>query len=196
MRWWALVSAGLAPVLLIGGWTLAAHRQPHGYDATRDTISALAGLGAADRWVMTAALVGLGLCHVVTALGLARAAVAGRVLLATGGVATLLVAAFPVPRTGSSAVHAVAALVAFGALTVWPALARVPAHALVATAVLAALLAWFGAELFSDGGRTGLSERVLAGAQALWPLCVAVSSARPGGPAPGEAGRTAWPRAG
>ena len=37
---WA--SATAAPVALIGGWTLAATRQPEAYDATRDTISALA----------------------------------------------------------------------------------------------------------------------------------------------------------
>lgn len=177
MRWWVLVSAGSAPVLLIGGWTLAARRQPAGYDATRDTISALAGLGATDRWVMTAALVGLGVCHVVTALGLRPAATPGRIVLAAGGVATLLVAVFPVPRSGSSAAHAAAALVAFGALTLWPALARVPRYAPVATVVLAALLAWFGFELFTDGARIGLSERVLAGAQALWPLCAAGSQA-------------------
>ena len=180
MRWWAVVSSGLAPVFLIGGWTLAAHRQPAGYDATTDTISALAGLGAADRWVMTAGLVGLGLCHVVTALGLGPVGTAGRVLLAVGGLATLMVAVFPVPTAGSSSAHAVAALVAFGALTLWPALARVPRPyvAVAVTVVLAVLLAWFGAELFGDGRRTGLSERVLAAAQALWPFCVAVGPAR------------------
>lgn len=178
VRWWGLVSAGLAPVFLIGGWTLAAHRQPAGYDATRDTISALAGLGATDRRVMTVALAGLGLCHVVTALGLRRAAAPGRVLLAAGGVATLAVAVFPVPRTGSSGAHAAAAFVAFGALTLWPALARAPRYAVVATAVLAVLLAWFGVELFGAGGRIGASERVLAGAQALWPLCAAVALLR------------------
>jgi hypothetical membrane protein len=175
VRWWVLLSSGLAPVLLVGGFTLAAHRQPAGYDATRDTISALAGYGATDRWVMTAALLGVGVCHVVTAVGLRPVAVAGRVLLAAGGVATLLVAAFPLPRTGSSLPHAVAALVAFAALTAWPALAR---RSFVATAVLALLLAWFGYELFSDGDRVGLSERVLAAAQAIWPLCVAVAGSR------------------
>lgn len=171
----ALVSASLAPVFLIGGWTLAAQRQPAGYDATRDTISALAGLGATDRWVMTAGLVGLGVCHLVTASGLRNAATAGRILLATGGVATLAVAAFPVPRTGSSAAHAVAALVAFGALTLWPAFAR---GSKGATAVLAILLAWFALELFGDGAHIGLSERVVAAAQALCPLFVLIVTRR------------------
>jgi hypothetical protein len=188
VRWWAVLSAGLAPVVLVGGWTLAARRQPGGYDAIRDTISALAGHGATDRWLMTAGLAGLGGCHVVTALGLRPAATPGRVLLATGGAATLLVAAFPVPRTGTSQAHFAAALVAFGALTLWPTLAAVrpptapalwalrPDVCLAATAVMASLLGWFGVELFGDGSHVGLSERVLAAAQALWPLCVAVAA--------------------
>jgi len=187
VRWWAVLSAGLAPAFLVGGWTLAARRQPAPYDAVRDTISALAGLGASDRWVMTAGLTGLGACHVVTALGLRPAATPGRVILATGGLATLLVAAFPVPRTGTSQAHFAAALVAFGALTSWPAFAAAwrrpaappvlrPVVSVTATAALAALLGWFGAELFGDGPRVGLSERVLAAAQALWPLCVAVAA--------------------
>ena len=45
--------------------------------------------------------------------------------------------------------------------------------------LLAVLLAWFTVELFGDGTHVGLSERVLAGAQAMWPLCVAMIT-RPG----------------
>jgi hypothetical protein len=92
------LSAALAPVFLIGGWTVAAGRQPTGYSPARETTSALAGLGATDRWVMTIGLAALGICHLVTALGLRPAAGTGRLLLATGGVATVLVAVFPVPR--------------------------------------------------------------------------------------------------
>lgn len=171
-----LVSSGLAPVFLIGGWILAARRQPATYDSTRDTISALAAIGADDRWLMTTGLVGLGLCHLVTASGLWPVSAVGRVMLAVGGVATVLVAAFPQPREGSSPAHMVAALVAFVALTLWPAFGRFPlVPGIVATVVIAGLLAWFGVELFSDGARIGLSERALAAAQALWPLCVAVT---------------------
>ena len=36
---WVLFSAVGAPVLLIGGWTLAAARQPDGYDSTVQTIT-------------------------------------------------------------------------------------------------------------------------------------------------------------
>ena len=70
MRTWAVVSASVAPIALIGGWTLAATRQPAGYDPVRDTISALAARHAADPWIMTAGLAVLGACHVVTAAGL------------------------------------------------------------------------------------------------------------------------------
>lgn len=180
---WTVLSAAAAPVLLIGGWTLAAARQPGGFDATTETISALAASGAADRWIMTTGLAGLGACHVITALGLRPAAPPGRLVLAAGGLATVLVAGFPQPAGGSSAAHVLAAAVAFPALSVWPALARrrksawLPAGVSVGAAVvLLGLLGWFGAELYGGGTRLGLSERVLAGAQALWPLAAVLLS--------------------
>ena len=63
MRKITWVSATAAPIALIGGWTVAATRQPEAYDATRDTISALAAHGADDRWLMTAALAVVGGCR-------------------------------------------------------------------------------------------------------------------------------------
>jgi hypothetical membrane protein len=187
--WWGLVSSAAAPVLLIGGWTLAATRQPAAFNSSSDTISALAGLGATDRWVMTTALAGLGLCHITTALALRPLPRPGRLLLGAGGVATLLVAALPLPKgDGGSVSHTVAAGIAFVALSVWPAFswrrgARSPAPlrpvvALGAATVLLGLLGWFGAELAADDGRVGLAERVTAGAQALWPLAAVVASRR------------------
>jgi len=183
--WWALASAGAAPVLLIGGWALAEARQPPGYDPIRDTISALAALGATDRFIMTSALAGLGACHVVTAAGLAPVRRRGRVVLATGGVATILVAAFPQPVHGNSVAHTIAASVAFVALGAWPALAaqrHSPAPLLrrgasvAASCVLLGLVVWFAAEI--HGGQRGLAERAAAGAQALWPLAVVVTTRR------------------
>ena len=187
MPWWGVLSASCAPVLLIGGWTVAASRQPPGYDPVVDTISALAARGAGDRWVMTGALEGLGVCHMVTALGLRAAAAPGRLVLAGGGVATLLVAVFPQPGAGTSPQHAVAAGVAFTALAVWPTLAARramdtpvglrPVVAGVASGLLAGAVVWFAVEL-NGGTRVGFAERVAAGAQALWPLFVAVSASR------------------
>lgn len=164
-----LVSSATAPVALIGGWTLAQTQQHGEFDAARDTISALAARGADDRWIMTVALFVLGVCHVATAAGLTEAAPAGRLLLALGGAATIVVAASPQP----AAPHIPAAAVSFGALALWPAFSVLPDRrsAILATAVMLVLLAWLGFEL-GDGSRLGLSERLLAGVQAIWPMFV------------------------
>ena len=189
VSWWAVLSATSAPVLLIGGWQLAAARQPGGFDPVRQTISALAALGATDPWIMTTGLAGVGVCHVVTALGLRPAAPAGRVLLATGGAATVAVAAFPQPVTGDSAAHVAAAAVAFPALSLWPALAwrrdRSPSRAVSLGAAsillgLLGLLGWFSLDFVTDSPRIGRSERLLAAAQSLCPLtAVAAALLRP-----------------
>jgi hypothetical membrane protein len=204
--WWAVGSSIAAPVFLIGGWTVAAALQPAGFDPLRDTISALAALGAADRVVMTVAFVGLGVSHLVTATGLLPAALVGRLVLALGGLATVLVAAFPEPRVGSSSRHALVAGIALVSLALWPALSGRrspktpdgvsgpatagaatgrpvawglrPGVAIGATAVLLGLLGLFAAQLYGDGPRIGLTERLLAGAEALWPLVTVLSARR------------------
>src|ERR1700678_4371481 len=160
--WWGLVSSAVAPVLLVGGWTLAARLQPGSFDAVADTISALAAEGAADRWVMTLALAGVGACYVVTGLALRPAASAGRLLLMAGGAATALVAAFPeTAGHGGSLPHTFWATVGFVTLAVWPLAASrrgslVPAWLRPgvragAAGVLLGLLVWFGAELIGGG---------------------------------------------
>jgi hypothetical membrane protein len=180
------VSSVLAPVLLIGGWTLAASLQPGGFDSRGGTISALAGLGATDRWVMTLAIAGVGLCHVVTASALRPAARGGRILLGLGGVASLLVAAVPLPAGGdSSAMHGVAAVASFALLTIWAPYAglRDPAVpwglrrpvALASGAVLGLLTLWFFVAAVTGAADIGLAERAAAGAQALWPAVVAAT---------------------
>jgi hypothetical membrane protein len=170
--WWGVVSAVLAPVFMIGGWELAAAVQPVPFDAVVRTISDLAARDTPHRWVMTVGLAGLGLAHVVTAVALRAGAWAGRVLLALGGLATLVVSAAPLPAGGgSSTVHTAAATVGFVALSTWSLLAFPRWRTgWVGAAALVGLLLWFGVEL--GGPRFGLSERVLAGAQATWPLLV------------------------
>lgn len=177
---WAVLFASAAPVLLIGGWTIAARLQLSSYNPVRDTISVLAGLGARDRWLMTTALVGLGLCYLTTSAGARAVGRPGRAGLALGGVATLAVAAFPLPAHGESAAHTTAATVAFVALAVWPVLGvrrtgpavLRPVVVLSATLVLLALLGWFA---FFGLSRSGLAERAAAGAQAVWPLVVVLA---------------------
>ncbi|MEV4121438.1 DUF998 domain-containing protein [Micromonospora sp. NPDC049645] len=188
---WALLSAGGAPLFLVGGWTLAQAAQPDGFDPVRQTISALAASGADHRWIMTIGLAGLGLCHLATALGLVSAAPAGRGLLALGGLATLVVVAFPQNPTGDSTTHAVAAGVAFGALAVWPALAvprraapafhrdssaRVRRAGFATAAVLLGLIGWFAVEFFTDGAWIGLTERLVAAAEAVAPLAAVLTA--------------------
>src|SRR5258708_15948435 len=122
---------------MIGGWTVAAALQPD-FDSIRQTISELAGYGARDRWVMTCGLVVLVVCHVVTATGLTGVRPLGRLLLALGGVATVVVSALPVPVHGPSTAHGVFAYLGFTALALWPLAGSRGASALssVATVVL------------------------------------------------------------
>ncbi len=207
---WALVSSALAPVGMIGGWTLAAAVQAEPFDPARDTISALATSAATSGWIMTTGLALTGACHLATAAGLRAAAPLGRALLALGGLGTLAVAALPVDAVPGG--HGLAAGVAFVALAVWPAAAtraRAPGPlrrrwSTTASAGLVALLAWFVSELQgvgpADGALTGLTERVLAGAQSVWPLVVVTALrhvgplSRPAGDAAGTGGGPA-PRA-
>lgn len=167
---------------LIGGWTVAASVQPHGYSSIEKTISALAQVGATDRWLMTSALVVLGVCHIATALGLRFARLPGRVLLAVGGVFTLGVAAFPLDEDGRSLTHAVVALIAFVALAVWPSagwadsgpIALQRPWAAASTLFMSLLVLWFFSSIGS--AHEGLAERCAAGAQALWPLAVVTTA--------------------
>jgi len=169
---------------MIGGWILADSRQ-QSFDAVGETISALAASGATAPWIMSAALAGTGIAHLVTAAGLRPVPRAARALHALGGAATVVVAALPVdvwPRA-----HGAAAAVGFGALALWPACAWVRGGSGVLRPVVAAgvatslvgLLALFVAELQGltpdSGAATGLAERALVGAQALWPLVVVVA---------------------
>jgi hypothetical protein len=133
--------------------------------------------------VTTSALAGLGTCHVVTALGLGPARWPGRIVLGGGGVATVLVAAFPQPLRGNAVAHTVAATVAFVALAAWPLPAAAPGAegpllrwpaSVVASAALLGSVAWFAGEL--HGGHRGLAERVAAGLEALWPLAVVLTT--------------------
>ena len=119
--WWGVVSSAAAPVLMVGGWTLAASLQPR-FDPVADTVSALAAQGAADRWVMTLTFVVVGVCYVLTALALRPAGTAGRLILITGAVAGMLVAANP-ERVGDPYPwgHIIWASIGLVGVTAWPA---------------------------------------------------------------------------
>ena len=185
VAWWGPISAVAAPVLLIGGWTVAAGLQPN-FDPVADTVSALAAIGATDRWVMNLVFVLVGACYILTALALRSAKTVGRMILVAGAIAGMLVAANPEHAGGFGSVpHFVFASLGFAGLTLWPAAAARPgpevpwglrsAPAVAAVAVQFALLAWFGTELILAGGQVGLAERVMGAAQATWPLAVVLS---------------------
>jgi Protein of unknown function (DUF998) len=72
-----VMSSAGSPTLLVTGSTVAAGLQPRPFDPVADTISSLAAVGAADRWVMTWALVGVSVCYFVTGLALKPAALPG-----------------------------------------------------------------------------------------------------------------------
>ena len=176
--WWALLSSGAAPILLIGGWTVASALQPPSFDPLSHTISALAADGATDRWVMTSVLAGIGVCYFVTACGLKRVRPAGRVTLLLGGACSIAVAVFPEPGDGGTTPqHVVATGMGFASLAVWPCLAVEggssapwplrPATSAFFTALVLASAAWFLVEL-NGHGDAGVAEHVVTGLQELW----------------------------
>ncbi|MER6703910.1 DUF998 domain-containing protein [Streptomyces fumanus] len=181
---WVLLSSGSAPVLLIAGWAVAAAMEGGGYDPVTETISVLAAYGTPGYWVMNGAFLGLGVCHLLTAWGLRVAATAGRLALAGGGVAALVVAALPAPSSGGSLRHGAVAVIGFALLALWPVLAATggdaapwalrPAPAFAATAVMAVGGAWFLVEMHRHGAM-GVAERAVTAVQSLWPFVVATS---------------------
>ncbi len=185
--WWGAVSSAAAPLLLVGGLTAAATVQPASFDAFNNTVSALAGQGATDSWVMTLTFVVVGACDIVTALALRGAAFPGRLVLMAAGVAGMLVAAFP-EHLGGSVVHAWWAGIGFAGLILWPVFAMQrgddvpwglrPATCWWTTVTLCLLTLWFAAEEASRGGQMGLAERAAGLAQTAWPLAVVVSCMR------------------
>ena len=184
--WWGLASSAATPVVLVGGWMLAASLQPHAYDPIRQSVSTLAAIGEPDRWVMTLVFVLVAICYLVTALALRPAARAGRIVMAAGGVAGIMVAVSPESTTGRlSLAHDVWATIGLTLLALWPLAARRagssaprplrPAATIGAVAAMAVLLIWFFAEVVAGGAQIGLAERVVGVAQASWPLLVVMS---------------------
>ncbi|MGW0550643.1 DUF998 domain-containing protein [Streptomyces altiplanensis] len=181
---WALLSSGCAPVLLVGGWTVAALLEGPAYNPATQTISVLGAYGAAGFWVMTGAFLGLGVCHLLTARGLRAAAFAGRVALGGGGAVAVVVALLPVPSSGGSLVHGSVVAVGFTLLAMWPVLAADrsgsapwglrPVPSIVVTVLMGAGAGWFLLEMYRHGA-IGMAERLVTCIQSLWPLVVVAS---------------------
>ena len=189
-EWTTLGCAVLAPVVLVGGDLLARSAQPLGaYDPVRQSVSTLAGLGATDRWLMTTALVLLGLAQLAVARGLHGVPGAARAVLAVGGVCVFVVALAPQPARGSSPVHMAGMVVGCLAFALWPLVAAlVPgwsrplrAQSLVAAAAMLALLGWLCAQAWTDGTWLGVAERGCLVAQMVWPVRLAAAGMRTAG---------------
>jgi hypothetical membrane protein len=177
------LSAWLAPLFLIVGFTVGAWVQPEGYHWQWDAISSLASSEAHQRWWMNGGFVGVGLCHLLTARQLRRSY--GSAMLALGGLGVLMVAVFPeLPGERDSILHDTGAGLAFFWLAIWPlfavderAWATRRKWAAVASGTMFALLAWFLFTLFGVPA-LGVAERLLAVAESLWPLVVLRSQRR------------------
>ncbi len=119
---WALGTALLAPVVLVGGWLIAGALQPASYSPMRQTMSVLAGHSGTDRWVMTAALLLVGGCQIATGAGLTAVRRPARILLILTGLSTLGIAATPEPATGPTSRHLAFAVSCVVTTAVWPVL--------------------------------------------------------------------------
>ena len=192
--WDTLALAVLAPVVLVVG-LLAAEAAWPGPDPGSQSFSALAGLGATNRWIMAGTLGLVGVLLAIIAFGLRpRVPPAAWGLLAAGGVLLAIAGLNPQPVGGYSVVHMLAAGLSWFAFTTWPlGLALSPAvdpglrrTSAIAFAVLTVLVAWFTVELVTTGELYGLSQRVLVVAQAVWPIRVAVAVLDHRAPAPVE----------
>src|SRR5262249_59731971 len=95
--WWSLLSAAIAPVVLIAGWLVVQMRQPASYDPIHDTLSSLTPVETLDRGILLGAPVTIGICQIATAAGLRPIAAAGRLVLAIGGAAPALTGLLPPP---------------------------------------------------------------------------------------------------
>jgi Protein of unknown function (DUF998) len=192
---WAVVSAGLSPVLLTGGWLVGGAFQPASYSPIRETVSVLAGHAGTDRWIMTSALFLVGGCNFVTAAGLTRVRLPARILLLVAGLSSIGIAASPEPVVGSTPQHLAWTSLGEVTITVWPAFTgrrRSPRPLILSirgaatvTAVSIALLGWLVIQT-QGGSVLGLAERLTSSIQITWPFIVALAlracPAHPAGP--------------
>ena len=194
---WAVISAGLAPVLLTGAYLMAGILQPASYSPVRTTISVMAGQAGTDRWVMTGGIVLVAGCYLVTAAGLTGVRASARALLIVAGLAGVGIAASPEPASGATPRHLAWTVLGAVTIAVWPAFAarRTSPRPLIlssygsATAVFVALLGWLFIET-RDGSVLGLAERLTSSIQTCWPFIIAVTLRRTRPPVP------TWPSAG
>ena len=190
---WAVGTALLAPVALVGGWLIAGALQPTSYSPMRQTMSVLAGHSGTDRWVMTAALLLVGSFQIATGAGLTAVRMPARILLILTGLSTLGIAATPEPVTGPTPRHLAFAVTCVVTTAVWPVFVarrgvarRGPAQLWIlgiygcatATVIFAGLSFWLLVAAHDGGGDLGMVERLSSAIQGLFPLIVALALRR------------------
>lgn len=188
---WAIASAALSPVVMVGGWLTADAVQPPSYSPVRSSVSGLSGLGGTDRWIMTSALILVGASYFVTAVGLPGLRVSARMVLMVAGLSSIAIAVSPEPVRGSTPPHVAWTSLGAVAIAIWPAFTarRGPSQPLIlrfraviaVTAVFLVLLAWLVFET-QEGTALGLAERLVSAVQVTWPLIVALALRRTAGP--------------
>jgi hypothetical protein len=182
---WAVGTALLGPVVLVGGWLIAGALQPTSYSPMRQTMSVLAGHSGTDRWVMTAALLLVGSCQIATGAGLTAVRMPARILLILTGLSTLGIAATPEPATGPTSRHLAFAVSCVVTTVVWPVLVarRAPTQSWIlsvygcatVTLIFAGLSCWLLIAARDGGGDLGMVERLTSAVQSLFPLVVALA---------------------
>ena len=182
---WAVVSAGLAPVLATAGWLVADALQPASYSPIRKTISVMAGYAGTDRWVMTGALLLVGGCQLVAAAGLAglrcRPASCSPSRACPASASPYRPSPFGARlRSISPGLHSARPPSRSGLPSSPGARARPRPLILssygcaVVTAVFMALLGWLVIET-QGGSDLGLAERLFLSIETCWPFVVAIT---------------------
>jgi Protein of unknown function (DUF998) len=181
---WAVVSAALSPIVITVGWLVADAFQPASYSPIRKTVSVLAGHAGTDRWIMTSALLLVGGCNLVTAVGLTAVRLPARILLVIAGLSSIGIAASPEPVVGSTPQHLAWTSLGEVTIAVWPAftgrrglskpLILSIRGAAIVTAVFMVLLAWLVIQT-QGGSVLGLAERLTSSIQITWPFVVALA---------------------
>lgn len=180
----AVLAGLLAPTTLAVAIAVGDTLQPTGYRPADRSMIELAAAGSAYRWLLVGATAIAGLAVIVVAgtiPGLIRRA---RSILAAGGLATIALALVPAPGGGQfSAAHLAIAILAAGALALWPwfgirvgaaptfrpVVVRVIAPVLLGLVVTLPLTARFGLGY-------GRQERIAALALLAWPAICAVAA--------------------
>jgi Protein of unknown function (DUF998) len=181
---WAVVSAALSPIVITVGWLVADAFQPASYSPISKTVSVLAGHAGTDRWIMTSALLLVGGCNFVTAVGLTGVRLPARILLVIAGLSSIGIAASPEPVVGSTPQHLAWTSLGEVTIAVWPAftgrrgspkplLLSIRGAAIVTT-VFMVLLGWLVIQT-QGGSVLGLAERLTSSIQITWPFVVALA---------------------